>query len=165
MRDSAGIAPDFLAHSVDAAEHNRGFLMASVDRPTAHELRHAVEPALLFAVHQLLLGIWDAEHDMDPLDRATFATAVAELVANLVEHADGATTAVVRVDVHADRIEGELRDDGAALAPDVIQSAALPDDPHAESGRGLVFAREAVHVLRYDRIGDENRWLIVRRRS
>ncbi|HVM55196.1 MAG TPA: ATP-binding protein [Acidimicrobiales bacterium] len=138
--------------------------MAPADPPVVHELRHRAVPSLLDDAGVMLAGVWDAHADVDQLDRAMVATAVAELVANIVAHGREASWATLSVEVKPTVIRAEVRDDGAALAADVVEAATLPDDPLAESGRGLVVARDAVDELRYERVGGENRWTVVRHR-
>ncbi|MCW2582911.1 MAG: hypothetical protein JWQ53_1701 [Klenkia sp.] len=140
-----------------------------------HVLRVNARPESLEQVHELLAALW-ADDAMPTLDRMHFDTAVAEVAANIVEHATRGqdVTLVLRVSGWPDRVEARFEDDGAEAHVD-LAAAAMPGsgDPDdldavlalAEDGRGLALARAAVDELVYEREGSTNRWFLVRRRS
>ena len=140
-----------------------------------HVLRVGAHPESLDRVHELLARLW-TDDDMPAVDRMQFETAVAEVAANIVEHAaDGRdVTLVLRVSRWPDRVEARFEDDGAEAHVD-LDAASMPEsgDPDdldavlalAEDGRGLALARAAVDELVYEREGSTNRWFLVRRRS
>jgi len=125
-------------------------------------LRAAAEPEVLDRVHALLEELWAASPGGDEIDRIRFTTAVAELVANVVEHA-GATVVELRVDGSAGELTASLTDDGVQLPPGVLDAGWPPDD--AEEGRGLALARAAATALSYRRDGTTNRWRVLVRPS
>ena len=133
--------------------------------PVTRCLRAEATPACLDRVHALLAELLAEGPGVLPADRIGFETALAEVVANVVEHAAAERTVhlVVRLTARSDRLDAELRDDGPPVEVD-LAAAALPD-PTAETGRGLALARAAVDEVAYDRAGGENRWRITRRRT
>src|SRR5581483_6523987 len=118
----------------------------------------------LARVHELLARIWAAAPDVHDQDRLLFETAVAEVAANIVEHAGGGREVpfTLRVSSHPDRVEAAFSDSGGP-APVDLGAAALPADL-AETGRGLGIATAALDELAYERDGAVNRWRLVRRR-
>jgi serine/threonine-protein kinase RsbW len=123
-------------------------------------------PESLEHVHQLIQQLWDQEPGVPTTDRYLFATALVELLTNIIQHGgreDGdLADLVLRLSVDADRIQAVLLDDGVAAQVDV--NAVLPDG-RAESGRGLPVARTALDELDYERDGMLNRWDLGLRRS
>jgi serine/threonine-protein kinase RsbW len=125
-------------------------------------LRADAQPTWLDEVHGLLDELWRAVPTIGSTDRMCFTTALAEVAANIVEHA--ARQAVVPVRLVVQVASAELRalfeDHGTAYddAPDLVGRDAL-----AESGRGLDMARALTDELLYERDGPVNRWLVVRR--
>ena len=139
-----------------------------------HVLRVSARPESLARVHELLTGLW-ADDEMPAADRMHFDTAVAEVAANIVEHATRGqdVTLVLRVSGWPDRVEARFEDDGAEADVDLTQvSMPEPGDPDdlgavlalAEDGPRLALARAAVDELVYEREGTTNRWYLVRRR-
>lgn len=118
-------------------------------------------PEALEQVHALLAAVWDDTPAVDEMTRIRLTTAVAELVANVVEHGrtadDGPPVLVLTVDAAPGRVVAELEDDGVGYPPD----GELPDDPMAESGRGLALVRAAVDQAAYERRDGRNRWRLV----
>ena len=129
-------------------------------------LEGEADPACLQRIHELLDRLWAAEPGVSVEDRDMFATAVAEVAGNIVQHSAG--TERVRLNlqlrVYPDRVEASLTDGGSPADID-LESASFPDEPFAESGRGLALARAAVDELHYERDGSANRWRVVRRRA
>ncbi|MCW2606735.1 MAG: hypothetical protein JWO60_1428 [Frankiales bacterium] len=120
-------------------------------------------PSWLDQVHDLLDELWTEAPQVASTDRMCFTTALAEVAANIVEHAARQATVPVRLVVqvateelralfedHGEEYDGEQDDD---------------EDPLAESGRGLTMARALTDELLYERDGPVNRWLVVRRRT
>lgn len=136
--------------------------MPTVD-PPGFSLRVPADQDALDAVHALLHRFWHAVPMMSDADRMRFDLAVAEVAANIVEHCR--PTIELRLDLrtYEDRVEAHFDEDGDPLPPDVIESAVAPDDPLAESGRGLVLARAALDEFAYQREGSHNHWHLVRR--
>jgi serine/threonine-protein kinase RsbW len=136
--------------------------------PTADEplfsLRVPATADALEAVHALLHQFWHAVPRMGDADRMRFDLAVAEVAANIVEHCGSTIELTLNLRQFDDRVEADFDENGVALPPDVIEAAVEPDDPLAESGRGLVLARSALDEFAYERDGDHNHWHLVRRR-
>ena len=130
--------------------------------PVARRLAICARPQCLERVHELLTALWLDTPHVAAADRIAFETAVAEVAANIVEHAGAG--AQVELDLvvaaHDDRMEACFRDTGRAADVDVA-SAEMPDDL-AETGRGLPLARAAADVS-YERAGAVNRWRVTRR--
>lgn len=122
------------------------------------------DPACLAELHEALDRLWAEAPEVDDGTRAKVVTALAELVGNVVEHGRTATGSTPRLEVELtvadDAVRALVHDDGEAVDPDVTDRG-LPDDPLAESGRGLPLARAAADELAYDHGADGNRWRIV----
>lgn len=131
-------------------------------------------------VHAALASLWaTADRALHPPPDATwrgeFATAVAEIAANISRHAyaDHADLAFeFRWRLHPGGVSAHFRDHGRSFRAALPSNlpASVPDDPTdqapyalPEGGWGLALAQAALDELRYDRHGDENRWLLVKR--
>ncbi len=123
-------------------------------------------------VHDALDQLWTEDGTVGPRDRFRIATAVAEIVGNIVEHAfrlDQETDHAedrrlyVQLRLEPDDIEVVLADNGKPIAID-LSDVTMPDDD-AESGRGLALAVAALDEVRYERIGDRNHWTLRCRRT
>ena len=122
--------------------------------------RFPATPASLDDVHAALDELW-ASVEVAAADRHLFATAVAEIGANVLTHAgDGAEVDLALVADGASLV-ATFDDDGAPADPTILE-AEMPEDD-ATSGRGLPMARAATHELRYERAHGRNRWTLVRR--
>jgi serine/threonine-protein kinase RsbW len=130
-------------------------------------LETTASPASLDEVHALFARLWAEAGDVKPPDRIAFETAVAEVAANIVEHAARGEAVAMRLLLRApdDRVEAHLEDlgypydAGAGPAPAPTEDGELP-----EHGRGLVIARALTDELVYERDGGVNRWFLLRRR-
>lgn len=132
-----------------------------------HPLRHLATAAVqesLDAVHALLDDLFAALPDVGTRDRLAFTTAVAEVAANIVEHAARGRPVPLRLVLHAPpgRLEALFEDHGEPFD----EAGSAPRDPAdellglPESGRGLGMARALVEDVRYERDGPVNRWLV-----
>ena len=130
----------------------------------AYELDGEVEPQCLERIHELMGRLWSAEPSVTSEDRDMFATAVAEVAGNIVQHAAAQESIrfKLRLCVHRDQVEALFSDNGGAADID-LAAASLPADL-AESGRGLALARAAADV-QYNRVCSANQWRVVRRRT
>lgn len=90
--------------------------------------------------------------------RMRFELAVAEIGANIIEHAgDGdPVTLTLALELSPDRLEARFTDDGSPARVD-LRAVQMPD-VFAERGRGLAIALEALDELEYRRRGGENVW-------
>lgn len=120
-------------------------------------------PERLEDLHTLLAQVAEEHQDVAPADLMLFETAVIEIAANVVEHGGEGTTWTFVLAVTTTQLRGTLADNGTRFDGEL--DAALPDDPLAESGRGLSLARSTLDELTYERVGDTNRWLMVRTRT
>lgn len=139
--------------------------MSSEGRPVlgTRLLRANAEPGWLDEVHDLLDELWGAVPAVGASDRMCFTTALAEVAANIVEHAARQATVPVRLVVQcADHQLRALFEDHGTPYTGADDSS---DDAFAESGRGLEMARALSDELLYERDGPVNRWLVVRRCS
>ena len=109
------------------------------------------------------LALADDPSVSDP-DRMAFVTAVAEVSANIVEHASRGEPVRLRLVVHVreDRIEAHFEDRGRPYEPPPTPEH---EDELAEAGRGMAMVRALVDEIGYERDGPVNRWLIVRSRA
>ena len=131
--------------------------------PAARVLETLATPASLDELHALFPGFWeDAPSAAGMADRIAFETAVAELAANIVEHAAAGRPVVLRLELRADAVQAEaaFEDEGRPFEGDPAGSE--PDD-EAEHGRGLALASSLVDEVTYRRDGPLNRWTLVRR--
>jgi serine/threonine-protein kinase RsbW len=121
-------------------------------------------PETLNLLHDLLDRVREDHADIGSEDLSMIETAIIEIAANVVEHGrpPGAVVYSFRLEVLPDRLEGLLRDSGAA-PPDGLTGRPFPDDL-AERGRGMALAEAALDELSYQRDGDANTWRLVRRR-
>ncbi len=136
--------------------------------PTAEEpgfsLRVPATAQALEAINGLLARFWDNAPGFNDADRMRFELAVAEVANNIVEHSTAMIELTLNLRRYEDRVEADFDEAGAPLPADVIETAAAPDDPFAESGRGLVMARAVLDEFAYERTGDRNHWHLVRHR-
>lgn len=114
-------------------------------------------------LHAALERLWEEAPDVERRQRMRLATALSELVTNIVAHghtADGRTpTITLRLSAHPERLEAELIDDGVAVTGSL--NRGLPPDNLAEGGRGLTLARKMVDELRYEHEQGTNRWMLL----
>jgi serine/threonine-protein kinase RsbW len=128
----------------------------------SHSLSLSTPPDDLDTVHRMLEGVWSASTDVPALDRVAFETALIELAANVLRHADDGSgvTCALEVLVSGDRIEATLTDSGTPGNVRLV-GRAMPDED-AESGRGIPIIQALVDDLDYARVGGLNRWRITR---
>jgi serine/threonine-protein kinase RsbW len=123
------------------------------------------DPSCLDELHAALDRLWAEAPEVDESQRIRFATALAEVVANVVEHGrtlrGGAPTLTVEVAVRPDRVRADVFDDGVAVGP---RASPADVDELAEAGRGLALAGAVLDELRYVREDAGNRWVLVVRR-
>ncbi|WP_238419032.1 ATP-binding protein [Gordonia sp. 'Campus'] len=127
-------------------------------------LEEITSPETMEHIHALLADLL-AECPIDDMDAMQFELAMAEIGANVVEHADngGALTLRLELEVSPDRIEARYSDDGNPARID-LDAVRLPDGL-AERGRGLAIAINVLDELAYRRADGRNHWRLVRNRS
>lgn len=124
--------------------------------------------ACLDIVHGALERFWS--HVQPPATdtfRMLFSTAVAEVAANILEHARPASRQVrlaLELSAWLDRVEARFSDDGQSLAPEIAHPGMAADDL-SERGRGLKIARMALDELSYENVVGGNWWRLVKRRG
>ncbi|MFJ4219568.1 ATP-binding protein [Curtobacterium luteum] len=130
----------------------------------AHRVELDCPPDDVTAVHEFLARVWQAEPSVSAEDRMALELALVELASNVIEHAARDRGVACQVDLacSAEGYAAVVTDDGAPASVDP-GAAALPEDL-AESGRGLALVQMVVDELRYDRVGDRNRWSLHRAR-
>jgi len=113
-------------------------------------------------VQDLMEKVWDGAPGIASDDRFSFETALVELAANVISHADaGAGVSwTLTVAICPERIEATLRDSGRAGEID-LDAAQMPG-VMAESGRGIPIIQALVDDLQYERLGLTNQWKIAR---
>ncbi|HWJ11487.1 MAG TPA: ATP-binding protein [Nocardioides sp.] len=123
-------------------------------------------PAGLDTLHALVEQVARDHPDVAPADLMMFETAVVEIAGNVVEHVggEGLTTWNLTLAITSTELRGTLADNGSSFEGD-LTGTTLPEDPLAESGRGIALARSALDELEYSRVGDTNHWLMVRART
>lgn len=123
----------------------------------------AAPPDDVNSVHGLLEQVWAEHEHVGMMDRISFETALIELSANVIVHADSGNgiCCSVTVMVSEDRIEAQLIDSGQE-GEIRLEARELPDD-FAESGRGIPLITALVDVIRYERTADGNRWYLSRK--
>jgi serine/threonine-protein kinase RsbW len=111
-------------------------------------------------VQDYVQRVWAAAPDLDSMDKLKFETAIVELAANVIQHADegNGVTATVVVTVDGERIRGSVADSSGASSV-TLAPREMPDEM-AESGRGIAFIQRLVDVLHYERRDGENLWMI-----
>lgn len=123
----------------------------------------------LDVVHQALSRLWlRIEPPEDELFRMLFDTAVAEVAANILEHArpdDGSLHLDLELSVWPDRLEARFSDDGRPLARKIVAHGLGLHEFPAERGRGLQMALVALDELGYESVEGRNLWRLVKRRA
>jgi serine/threonine-protein kinase RsbW len=116
-------------------------------------------------VHDFLEGVWASDTTVPAMDRMAFETAIIELAANVIQHADDGSGVTWRLTVSCARdvLTATLVDDGLTAAMS-LEHRSLPD-ALAESGRGLAFVQMLVDSLDYQHSNRGNEWSISKRRS
>ncbi|WP_298402737.1 ATP-binding protein [uncultured Chloroflexus sp.] len=111
-------------------------------------------------LHTALASFWD-EAGVAPEAQIRFNTAIAEVVANILQYAvrPGDGPIQLRLRFTPARIEARLVDRGRAWERPAIVTS-LPEDWH-ESGRGLAIAGAILDTLQYRRFRNLNCWRLV----
>ena len=116
-------------------------------------------------VHAYIERVWAAHDDLDVMDRLRFETALIELAANVIQHADDGNGIIadIAIVVDGDLIKATISDSSPAGLVD-LSMREMPDEL-AESGRGIAFIQRLVDIFHYERRDDENLWVIQKRRT
>ncbi len=132
---------------------------------TEHSLLLSSPPDDVDDVHAFLEEVWTSDPTVSPTDRMAFETAIIELAANVIQHADAGdgVTWHLTVSCTSDDLTAILSDGGVHADVDLAEMS-LPDEM-SESGRGLTFVQMLVDSLRYRRSERGNEWTISKKRA
>ncbi|MEF3273345.1 MAG: ATP-binding protein [Chloroflexus sp.] len=127
------------------------------------ERYYELSPAPFEGINQLhaaLDAFW-ADAEVTPEVRIRFGTALAEVVANILQYAVVPSDAPIQLRLRCSphRLEARLVDRGKAWQMPA-ELVTLPD-MWEESGRGLAIARGFLDTLQYRRFGNVNCWRLV----
>ena len=114
-------------------------------------------------VHDLLQSVWSDSLNIRSADRFSFETALVELAANIIRHADigvGISYSIT-VQIFDDRLEATVIDNGDHTNVEHTETD-MPDDL-SESGRGIPLINALVDHFSFDRDGNFNSWQIIRK--
>lgn len=137
--------------------------------PESHGVERSVRlaspPGDVDDIHDFLAALWAEAPEVSDIDRISLETALVELAANVLRHADSSgsgLTCEVTVSVRGDAIVVTVRDTGE---PGDITLVGLEMPAlDSESGRGLPLIDALVDEVEYDHDGQHNLWRLVRRR-
>lgn len=123
-------------------------------------LTTSATPAALEEFDELLAETWSRNSHVPEGIRVQMGIAVAEIAANIIEHASKAGPVSISMEVRAlaDEVRVEFVDDGSPFDSD-LSMVSLPDDM-AERGRGLALAKAVLSKLSYRR-DTANHWTLV----
>lgn len=133
----------------------------------ARTLRLTSPPDTVDTVYSLLESVWEAVPSVSERDRMSLDTAIVELTANVIQHANRgrSITATLTVVVYPERVEATLSDTGEVGDIDV-EGRTMPDAAElAESGRGIPLMKALVDTVEHRRVDGFNHWTLVRARE
>ncbi len=117
------------------------------------------------AIHNELDALWDDASFVPDMDRMTFATAVIEAAANIVQHALPAAEKPVEIDVdisvRPSRLVARVSAFNAREPFADDMQASMPGED-AESGRGLALIEALVTTVTFERQDGTNTWILTR---
>jgi len=118
-------------------------------------------PETLDEIHRALDEFWPHHPHVPERIRMGISIAVAEVGANIIEHAGRGKSIALRMEATAlpDAVQVTFCDDGWEAEVD-LTAAQLPGEM-AEHSRGLALAQSVLGELTYSRSGAINRWTLV----
>lgn len=118
-------------------------------------------PAALDDIQSNLESLWAAHSEVPERVRTRVALAVAEVGANIVEHAGRGAPVPMRMEsvVVGNVVRVTFTDQGGEVSVD-LGAVAMPVGL-AERGRGLAIAQSVLGELAYRRRGTVNEWTLV----
>jgi serine/threonine-protein kinase RsbW len=125
-----------------------------------YELEALSVPQSIEELHDLMARVRHDHPEVHSEDLMMLETAVVEIAGNVVEHGrpEGRVPYRLRLEVLDHLLRARLVDAGAGAVP----WPPREPDPMAEGGRGLALAGAVVDRLDYERVGDQNRWVVER---
>lgn len=126
-------------------------------------VRGTPSPTWLTIVEQTLARAFAATPDLRDDDRQAFELAAVEICSNQIVHRpeDGGWCSL-RLLIDADELFAEFRDDGPTFT--LNPQYDMPD-VEAEAGRGLALVTMILDDFSHERNGEENQWLLSKRRQ
>ncbi len=126
-------------------------------------LRTVCGPKALEAIVDAVRAAWSANPWVPETIRSQVEIAVAEIAANIVEHAGRFHSATVemRMRIHPDHVNIAFTDTGVPADID-LDNVQMPDEL-AERGRGLALAKAVLAHLGYSRSELGNHWTLISR--
>jgi serine/threonine-protein kinase RsbW len=130
-----------------------------------HSLLLTSPPGNVDDVHDMLASFWASEPSVTDADRMAFETAIIELAANVIQHADDGAGVTWRLTVSCspEVLVAKLVDDG--VQTDLVDGGRALPDALAESGRGLAFVEMLVDDIDRTSSPAGNELSISKRRS
>jgi len=127
------------------------------------EARMFTGPKTLDDIHARLEDCWADNGHVPESIRNQVAIAVAEIVANIVEHAAQAGPVLMHmsIEVRDDEVHVSFTDDGSPCPVDPDE-ANMPDE-FADRRRGIPMIRAVLSKLSYHRSPTHNHWRLVSR--
>ena len=118
--------------------------------------------AALDEIHRLFAELWDQVPLVADRDRALFSLAVAEIAANVIQHAhDEGWLWELDLSAWTDRLEASIRHPGP-IVEQGLDAWTMPEEL-AESGRGLALANAASSLHYFHTTNpDGSEWLVIR---
>lgn len=117
------------------------------------------------AIHDELDALWEDASFVPDVDRMTFATAVIEAAANIVQHALPVADKPVEIDVDISvwpaRLVARVSAFNAREPFANDMQASMPGSG-AESGRGLALIEALVTTVTFERQDGTNTWILTR---
>ena len=117
------------------------------------------------AIHGELDALWDDASFVPDMDRMTFATAVIEAAANIVQHAlpvaEKPVEIGVDISVRPTRLVAKVSAFNAREPFAEDMQPTMPDED-AESGRGLALIEALVTTVTFERQDGTNTWILTR---
>lgn len=129
-------------------------------------VRLSTPPGDVNTVHDFLADLWPEAHGVSDVDRISVETALIELAANVMQHADSDGSGLAcefTIVISDEAINMTVRDTGE---PGEIQlvGAEMPE-LEAESGRGLALITALVDHVAYSQDDGHNVWRLSRART
>ena len=118
--------------------------------------------AALDQIEQTFVDLWKSHDNVPHHIRLQLGIAIAEIVANIIEHATKGLDRPVRLQMSAHvrtrQVHVQFSDDGIPN-PVHLSEVSMPAEL-AERGRGIPLAKAVLDQLSYERAGGRNRWTL-----